>query len=67
MGIKVSRIGVVGRPHDPRPKGVDAAARALLLGLISPRDTGRRATAAKAAGPPYADSIEAARGNVSLA
>jgi hypothetical protein len=52
MRTKVSTIGVVWQHCAARPKGVDAAACVLPVGIISPRDTGRRATAAGAAGPP---------------
>jgi hypothetical protein len=57
MRIKRSRIGVVERYREARPKGVDAAACVIPFGINSPRHTGRRATAAGAAGPSYADSM----------
>jgi hypothetical protein len=57
MGVKASRIEVVGEHREIRSKGVDAAACVLRLGVISPRDTGRQAAAAKAASLLYGRPI----------
>ena len=57
MCIKRSETLAVGEDAEARPKGLNTAACVLPLGRVSPRDTGRQATAAKAAGLPYGRPI----------